>query len=245
MLNISWCRPITPTSNSIWIPGSFWFYPWLLRGSFRGLEEKAETLKQTGPWEFVFKSQNRENESRGNRHPWLEIIWDGRENSRASDDDTHVTPRLFYTRARGSYYVFTSLKRKKTRELRTKVGSFCFVFSAEGYLTSCVVLFTVNWGGRIEREEKCMSRLNEIVQRDLSAGTLFGTLVREMREWLRNGHPPKSDGENQFSKKIATKFHFQRGREISHRKSLDGNRWEAEPKPKFDQAMRTSTGVQN
>lgn len=140
---------------------------------------------------------------------------------------------------------FTSLKRKKDSGEKDKSGFVLFCFSAEGYLTSCVVLFTVNWrGGRIEREEKCMSRLNEIVQRDLSAGTVFGTLVREMREWLRNGHPPKSDGENQFSKKIATKFHFQRGREISHRKSLDGNRWEAEPKPKFDQAMRTSTGVQ-
>ncbi len=86
-----------------------------------------------------------------------------------------------------------------------------------------------------------MSRLNEIVQRHLSAGTVLGgrTIVREMREWLRNGHPPKSDGENQFLRKSPENFIFKR-REISHRKLLDGNRWEAEPKTKFDQAMRTS-----
>lgn len=42
--------------------------------------------------------------------------------------------------------------------------------------------------------------------------------------------PSKSDGENQFLRKLPRNFIFER-MEISHRKSVDGNRWEAEPKP--------------
>ena len=55
-----------------------------------------------------------------------------------------------------------------------QVGSF-FFFVVERILTSCVLICTVNIG-RIEKK-KCKSRLNEIVQRDQSAGTVLETIV--------------------------------------------------------------------
>ena len=192
-------RDVAPLHPRFCIPFlAIRIYPWLSR-AFGGLREKAETLNyETGPWEWKKeKKYSRkwagkrrrcpspmvENHLRRREKKPLHVLW-----RRLACD----TSSVLYTHApeSSSYYVFvfTSLKAREWEFKRLWVRFFL------ERIDQVQFFYTVNLGGELkgQRGEKKLwiSRLNEIVQRDLSAGTVL-VIVRAKEKRKKRGNDYK------------------------------------------------------